>query len=28
MMMGVGAIIGVIAIAMHLPMFNLLELVQ
>ena len=28
MMMGVGAIIGVIVIAMYLPMFKLLELVQ
>jgi type IV pilus assembly protein PilC len=28
MMMGVGAIIGIIVIAMYLPMFKLLELVQ
>jgi type IV pilus assembly protein PilC len=28
MMMGVGAIIGVIVIAMYLPMFKLLQLVQ
>ena len=28
MMVGVGAIIGVIVIAMYLPMFELLELVQ
>jgi type IV pilus assembly protein PilC len=28
MMMGVGAIIGIIVIAMYMPMFKLLELVQ
>ena len=28
MMVGVGAIVGVIIIAMYLPMFKLLELVQ
>jgi type II secretory pathway component PulF len=28
MMIGVGAIVGIIVIAMYLPMFKLLELVQ